>query len=218
MVQINDYMDSLLRKMSERFGARMRYVGLQGSYLRGEATENSDIDVMVLLDGFSVADMDTYREILMDLGDFEKSCGFICGTEDLLCWNKLELCHVLHTTKDYYGRLSDFIPSYSREDVVQFTRMSVNNVYHALCHSYIHGEPRECYMNLPGLFKGCFFILQSANYLKTGEYVATKRGLLEKLEGKDKSVLEFAMGQGNPVTEEAFRLLYSWCQEMIRSL
>ncbi|MBQ9141799.1 MAG: nucleotidyltransferase domain-containing protein [Lachnospiraceae bacterium] len=31
----------------DEFGDRLLYVGLQGSYLRGEATESSDIDIMV---------------------------------------------------------------------------------------------------------------------------------------------------------------------------
>lgn len=215
MVEIDRYMQSLLEKMRVHFGERLRYMGLQGSFLRGEATENSDIDVMVLLDDFSVADMDAYRQMLVEVGDFDKSCGFICGTEDFQHWNKLELCHVLHTTKDYYGKLSDFISDYSREDVRQFTQMSVNNVYHALCHGYIHGGAVECYRNLPGLFKGCFFILQSLTYLKTGEYVATKRELLEKLEGTDKMVLESSLGCRESDTEEAYRLLFDWCKQTI---
>ena len=215
MVEIERYMQSLLEKMRSHFGERLRYMGLQGSYLRGEASEFSDIDVMVLLDGFSVEDMDAYRQMLAEVGDFDKSCGFICGTEDLRHWNRLELCHVLHTTKDYYGKLSDFISDYSTEDVRQFTRMSVNNVYHALCHGYIHGEKEGCYQNLPGLFKGCFFILQSLQYLKTGEYVGTKRELLEKLEGADKMVLECAMGRRESDTEAAFRLLFHWCKQTI---
>ena len=46
-------------------------MGLQGSYLRGEAHENSDIDVMVIIDRFSVRGMDTYREILKRIGFYE---------------------------------------------------------------------------------------------------------------------------------------------------
>lgn len=219
MVKIHAYMESLLQKMRAHFGDRLRYMGLQGSFLRGEASEFSDIDVMVLLDGLTVADMDAYRRILQEVGHYDLSCGFICSTEDIRCWNKLELCHVLHTTKDYYGTLSDFISDYSREDVRQFTLMSVNNVYHALCHSYIHSGAEESYKNLPGLFKGCFFILQSLTYLKTGEYVGTKRELLEKLEGSDKKVLEYAMGcREDGASEKAFRLLFDWCAEKIRSV
>ncbi|MBO4555391.1 MAG: nucleotidyltransferase domain-containing protein, partial [Elusimicrobiales bacterium] len=39
----------------------------------GEAHEDSDIDVMVILDRFSVRDMDRYREILNEIGFYERS-------------------------------------------------------------------------------------------------------------------------------------------------
>ena len=51
---IDNYLEKLISRCKESFGDRLVYVGLQGSYLRGEATENSDIDVMIVLDGFSV--------------------------------------------------------------------------------------------------------------------------------------------------------------------
>ena len=86
---IDNYLGKLISRCKESFGDRLVYVGLQGSYLRGEATENSDIDVMIVLDGFSVEDMKTYRDILKEIGWYEKSCGFICGREDLANWNPL---------------------------------------------------------------------------------------------------------------------------------
>ena len=49
-------------------------MGLQGSWLRGETRDNSDIDVMVILDRFSVRDMDKYRGILKEIGFYERSC------------------------------------------------------------------------------------------------------------------------------------------------
>ena len=218
MVEINGYMEAFIEKMREYFGGRLRYVGLQGSYLRQEVTKNSDIDVMVLLDGFGVEDMDAYRRILTELGHYEASCGFICDTEEFCRWNRLELCHVLHGTRDYYGYLSDFVPEYSQENVRQFTKMSLNNLYHALCHSYIHRGPDRTYPKLAGLFKSCFFVLQGIKYLETGEFIGTKRELLEKLDGTDRKVLEYAMGREISRPEEAFRLLFDWCGGKIRSI
>ncbi len=87
---IDNYLENLISRCKESFGSRLVYVGLQGSWLRGEATENSDIDVMIVIDGFSVEDMKTYRDILKEIGWFEKSCGFICAKEDLANWNSLE--------------------------------------------------------------------------------------------------------------------------------
>ena len=83
MLDLNNYLNKLISGCRSVFGERLLYVGLQGSRLRGEADENSDIDVMVILDRFSVEDMDRYREILKKTGFYEKSCGFICGREEM---------------------------------------------------------------------------------------------------------------------------------------
>ena len=57
MFELNGYLHDLISCCRASFGDRLLYVGLQGSYLRGEAHEGSDIDVMVILDRFSVGDM-----------------------------------------------------------------------------------------------------------------------------------------------------------------
>ena len=56
MIDIESYMLRLIEQLKKQFGTRLLYVGLQGSYLRGEANYNSDIDVMVILDVLSVCE------------------------------------------------------------------------------------------------------------------------------------------------------------------
>ena len=85
MFDLNKYLQDLISECKSAFGCRLLYVGLQGSYMRGEATDRSDIDIMIILDDFSVADMDVYREILKKIGHYEKSCGFICGKRNVFC-------------------------------------------------------------------------------------------------------------------------------------
>ena len=69
---LNEYLGTLITECKAAFRKRLLYLGLQGSYLRGEANENSDIDIMVILECFSVRDMDTYRSILKKVGSYEK--------------------------------------------------------------------------------------------------------------------------------------------------
>ena len=64
MVDINNWLDEFLQKLNETFKSRVWFVGLQGSYGRGEATETSDIDVVVILDEFTVADIQAYNQLL----------------------------------------------------------------------------------------------------------------------------------------------------------
>ena len=103
MFRIDEYIDELTDKLINAFGKRLEYVGLQGSYLRHEETKNSDNDNMVVIDNISVEDLNTYQKSLISIGNYDKSCAFICGKTDLEHWNPLEIFHLLKTTNDYYG-------------------------------------------------------------------------------------------------------------------
>ncbi|MBQ4088461.1 MAG: nucleotidyltransferase domain-containing protein, partial [Clostridia bacterium] len=57
MIDISSWMQSFLQALNETFANRVWFVGLQGSYGRGEATETSDIDVVVIMDELSSMDI-----------------------------------------------------------------------------------------------------------------------------------------------------------------
>ena len=221
MINIESYVSRLTDLLLQHFDSRLLYVGLQGSYLRGEATESSDIDIMVVIDGLSVADLEVYRAIIESLESPEKSCGFICSKSDLAHWNPLEICHVLHTTKDCYGILADHIPAYTEDDIRNFVKFSLNGLYHELCHRYIHASADRNVEALPYTYKGVFFILQNLHYLRTGTFVATKAALLNNLSGMDHAVmqrsLELTVG-GDYDFENSFELLFTWCQKTLETL
>lgn len=214
-MDIQVYLSRLIGGLTHTFGDRLLYVGLQGSYLRGEATETSDIDVMVIFDEIDASTLDTYRELLISVGDYDRSCGFVCSRADMAAWNTPEVCHLLHTTRDLYGRLADFVPAYTREDVIQYVKVSVGNLYHELCHRYIHASRETNQSHLPMTCKAVFFILQNVHYLKTGSFVATKKELLEALEGDDREILALSLrlSEGeSPDFDNAFAELLRWCQ------
>ena len=62
MIDISAWMKDFLQALDGTFGTRVWFVGLQGSYGRDEATERSDIDVVVILDELGVADIQKYQE------------------------------------------------------------------------------------------------------------------------------------------------------------
>lgn len=221
MINIYEYITSLINLLQEKFSGRLNYVGLQGSHLRGDATENSDIDIMVVIDHLTVSDLDDYRTILKKLPFFEKSCGFICSRDDLAKWNPLEICNLLHSTKDYFGTLTDLVPNYTKADVCNFVKLSVNNLYHAICHQYVHSEANRDIETLYQAYKGAFFILQNLYYVKTDRFVVAKEELLSLLEGKDFEILKRSMMLKEKLSfdfSESFSLLFSWCQEKIQEI
>lgn len=218
MFQPDIYIDTLIKHLQKALGERLVYVGLQGSYLRGEATENSDLDIMTVIRDITVSDLHTYRQITHSLPSPEKACGFICGPEELQHWNPLEICHLVHTTKDYFGRLSSLVPAYTGRDVCSFVKLSLGNLYHEICHRYIHAPAEENWRSLPGTYKSVFFILQNLHYLESGHFIGTKEEMLKTLTGKDRQVLETALSlsRGEPFDfGTAFSLLFSWCKEAL---
>lgn len=221
MVNIDAYLSQLTSLLQAHFGNRLVYVGLQGSYLRGEATEQSDIDIMVVIDGLSVSDLDAYRQIIQSLPHSDRSCGFICSRADLANRNPLEICNLLHGTKDHFGRLRDLVPAYTDEDIRNFAKISLNNLYHEICHRYIHAGPERSAEALPGTYKGVFFILQNLYYLRHGEFITAKAELLPLLDGNDRAVLQRALELGSGITHDfadSFQLLFTWCQESLASV
>ena len=221
MIDVENYIAEITAKLRENFGKRLVYVGLQGSYLRGEATETSDVDIMVVLDRLCVADLGGYRAIVESLPRPDLSCGFICGADDLANWNPLEICHLLHTTRDCFGSLAELVPDHDERDLRNFVKMSVNNLYHALCHGYIHADRAEFEEGLPGVYKGAFFVLQNLHHLRGGEFAQNRAQLLSMLDGADRELLDRAMrlsaGERFDFSDN-YRLIFDWCRDTLRNL
>lgn len=221
MIELEKYLNDLLVALKDKLNKRLLYVGLQGSYLRNEANDNSDIDVMVVIDDLTISDLDDYRGILISLGHYDKSCGFICGKSEMANWNPLEVCQLLHTTKDIYGKLKDLVPEYTIEDEKNYIKVSLNNLYHELCHRYIYSPREKNIASLPQLYKSAFFILQNMNYVNSGTFVTSRDELIKHLQNNDRKVMDMLikLKQSNDHDfDHAFDLLFHWCQNAIKSI
>lgn len=213
MFDINEYIESIMTKCKAAFGERLMYIGLQGSYLRGEAHEGSDIDIMVIIDRFTVEDMDTYRSILKDIGYYEKTCGFICGKAEMSNWNPLEVCQLHHTTKDLFGTLGDFLPAAGRQDEINYVKFSLGNIYHELCHRYIHSSRDKNTAKLRLTCKGLFFLIQNIYYLESGRFINSREELKKLVSAKDRAVLKISELPDDYDFDKAFRQVFGWCAD-----
>ena len=221
MINIKLYINKIIEKLKEKYSDRLVYVGLQGSFLRGEATENSDIDIMVVIDKLNVSDLDKYRLIIDSLECSDKMCGFICSKTDIQNWNPLEICNLINSTKDYYGNLSDLVPVYTDKDIKNYIKISINNLYHEICHRYIYSDKITNKENLKYSYKSVFFILQNLYYLKNKKFIKTKKELLNLLEGKNREVLEYSILLNNENEydfDKYFELLFTWCKETMKKI
>ena len=97
MIDITAWTKNFLQTLNETFANRVWFVGLQGSYGRGEATETSDIDIVVILDQLSVTDIQKYNAMLDTLPNRELICGFVSGKDELLTWEPSDLFSFIMT-------------------------------------------------------------------------------------------------------------------------
>lgn len=210
MVEIKFWMEELAGKLEGRFGPRLLFLGLQGSYGRGEAGEDSDIDVVTVLDRVELADLDAYRAVVRELPEGEKACGFLCGAAELKSWPKYDLLAVARDTRDVRGSLADLLPPFGREDLAQAAAVGASGIYHAAVHTYLYG-PREGWPGfLKGAHKGAFFTLRALHELRTGENVRAKRDLLPLLSGDEREILAYSLSDTREEPEAAFARLLRW--------
>ena len=104
MIEIDRWLKLYLQTLKNTFADRVWFVGLQGSYGRGEATETSDIDVVLILDQVTSADIRAYHQMLDTLPHRELICGFLSGRQRLLQWEPSDLFQFYHDTKPIVGR------------------------------------------------------------------------------------------------------------------
>lgn len=113
---INTWMKGFLGELKVLFDFRLLFVGLQGSYGRGEATADSDIDAVVILDQVTPGDLKAYGTMLDTLLHREKVCGFISGRQELLNWERSDLFQFYHDTTPVFGSIDFLLPQINQED------------------------------------------------------------------------------------------------------
>lgn len=213
-MDIQIWMEQFLDVVKQTFGQRLFFVGLQGSRGRGEASDGSDIDVVVILDRLAVEDLDQYRAAVADLPERQLLCGFLSGRAELACWDTADLFQFYHDTTAYWGSLDFLLPRLDEGAVRRAAHLGACNIYHACCHNYVHEREPEV---LKACCKSAFFVLQASHYLETGRYVRRKAELLPRLEGEDRAVLEALLtGRFSESFGEVSGLLLGWASGLIQ--
>ena len=187
MVDIKIWMDKFLPKLEETFGERVRFVGLQGSYGRGEATEKSDIDTVVILDELSASDIKVYNDMLDTLPERELICGFISGRNEILNWEPSDLFQFYYDTKPIKGTLDELLDKIDTNAVEKAIKSGVCNIYHGCVHNMPYEKDEEI---LKGLYKSASFVVQAICFKENGKYITRQKDLLEVVSENEKIIVE----------------------------
>ena len=215
MIEISNWMDKFVGALDASFKNRVWFVGLQGSYGRGEATETSDIDVVVILDELTAQDIQIYNAMLDTLPNRERICGFVSGKEELLNWESSDLFQFYHDTTPIKGSLDELLSVIDKTAIARAIKSGACNIYHGCVHNMLHEKSDEI---LKGLYKSASFVVQAICFQETGCYIKSQKDLLGKVSGDEKSIVEnfLSLKNGGKVDfEEMSNTLFAWSKKWI---
>ena len=215
MIELTSWMPLFLNALREQFGDRVWFVGLQGSYSRGEATEASDIDLVVVLDELNAEDIQTYRAMLDTLPHRELLCGFLSGKREIMNWEPSDLLHLCCDTEPIQGTLDELLPLIDDSAVCRAIKIGACNIFHGCVHNMLYGQSEKA---LRGLYKSASFVVQTICFQQTGRFIRRQTDLLELAFPVEQEVINtfLALKNGGAVEFDAMsETLFNWVKAWI---
>ena len=217
MIDINDWINRFLKILNDTFGERVWFVGLQGSYSRGEARDTSDIDVVVILDQLSAADIQKYNAMLDTLPNRELICGFVSGKNELLHWEPSDLFQFYHDTTPIKGSLEEVVAVIDETAVNRAIKIGACNIYHGCVHNMLHEKSEDI---LKGLYKSASFVVQAIAFKQTGKYVKHQCELRDVVSTDERVIVDTFLNlknggivDFNSMSEALFAWAKKWISE-----
>ena len=215
MIDITAWTKNFLQTLNETFANRVWFVGLQGSYGRDEATETSDIDIVVILDELSAMDIQTYHNMLDTMSHRELICGFLSGKKEIMNWEPSDLFQFCHDTTPINGSLDEVMAVIDESAVDRAIKIGACNIYHGCVHNMLHDKSEDV---LKGLYKSASFVVQAIAFKQTGNYISHQKDLLQVVSSNEQVIVETFMNLKNGGTVD-FNLmsetLFAWSKKWI---
>ena len=187
MVNIDVWVDSFTCKLKSVFENRIEFIGLQGSYGRGEASGTSDIDIVVILDKLQTSDIQIYNDMLDTMPHRELICGFVSGKAELLNWESSDLFQFYYDTTPIVGSIDYLLPLIDDTAVTRAIKIGACNIYHGCVHNMLHEKSEDI---LKGLYKAATFVVQAIVFKQTKRYIKSKEALLAVAELPEQAIIE----------------------------
>jgi predicted nucleotidyltransferase len=218
VIDISVWMQQFLRALQDTFADRVWFVGLQGSYGRGEATDKSDVDVVLILDVLSAEDLRAYEAMLDTLPHRERICGFVSGKAELLSWEPSDLFQFYYDTKPIKGTLDELLSLLDSAAVDRAIRIGACNLYHGCVHNMLHEKSDEI---LKGLYKSASFVVQAIAFRQTGRYFSRQKDLLDVVSPAEQAIVNTVLHlkNGGAVDFDAMsQTLFAWAGQWIENV
>ena len=215
MIDITAWMKKFLQILNDTFTNRVWFVGLQGSYGRDEATETSDIDIVVILDQLSVTDIQKYNAMLDTFPNREQICGFVSGKDELLNWEPSDLFQFYYDTTPIKGSLDELLAVIDKTAVNRAIKIGACNIYHGCVHNMLHEKSEDI---LKGLYKSASFVVQAITFRQTGRYIKHQIELRDVVSTDEMGIVDTFLNLKNGGTvdfKSMSEALFAWSKKWI---
>ncbi len=217
VIDITTWMNEFLQKLNHKFENRVWFVGLQGSYGRGEARDTSDIDIVVILDELSASDIQKYNTMLDTLPHRASICGFLSGRDELLNWEPSDLFQFYYDTTPIKGTLDELLAVIDEAAVERAIKIGACNIYHGCVHNMLHEKSEDI---LRGLYKSASFVVQAIVFQQTRKYIKHQKELLSIASPDEQTIVNTFLNLKNagsvdfiPMSETLFAWAKKWITE-----
>ena len=215
MIDITVWMQNFLQALNKTFENRVWFVGLQGSYGRGEATETSDIDIVVILDELSAKDIQIYNDMLDTLPHRKLICGFLSGKNEIMNWEPSDLFQFCNDTTPIKGTLDEVFALIDENAINRAIKIGACNIFHGCVHNMLHEKSEDI---LRGLYKSASFVVQAIVFKQTGNYIKYQEELLKVVSSDELVIVENFMNLKNGGTVDFSLMsetLFDWAKKWI---
>ena len=215
MIDITVWMQNFLQTLNKTFENRVWFVGLQGSYGRGEATETSDIDIVVILDELSAKDIQIYNDMLDTLPHRKLICGFLSGKNEIMNWEPSDLFQFCNDTTPIKGTLDEVFALIDENAINRAIKIGACNIFHGCVHNMLHEKSEDI---LRGLYKSASFVVQAIVFKQTGNYIKYQEELLKVVSSDEHEIVENFMNLKNGGTVDFSLMsetLFDWAKKWI---
>lgn len=208
-MDIDTWMNDLIDQLKTEFKGRLVLVGLQGSRARGEQREDSDIDIVAVIEDLNADDLASYRSIVQRMPHAELACGFIGSPDVLAAWPRHDVFNLVNDTDIRYGSFDFMDAEFPAEEAKLAADACASEIYHALCHTAVF-EPNMLPDLLQGCLKSVFFGIRAKHFAQTGEFVNSRAQLLNLANSDEKKLLQAYDGNVQMDDQELARRLFQW--------
>lgn len=188
-MDIDTWMNDLIDQLKTEFKERLVLVGLQGSRARGEQREDSDIDVVVVVEDLNADDLASYRSVIQKMPHAEFACGFIGSPDVLAAWPRHDVFNLVNDTDIRYGSFDFMDAEFPAEEAKLAADACASEIYHALCHTVVF-EPNLLPDILQGCLKSIFFGIRAKHFAQTGKFVNSRVQLLNLVNDSERWLLQ----------------------------